>query len=157
MNTTTSAKNNADKVQRQSTDTASNTQDTGSMPNEWSNLEDLVSHLQSGNNQETTSNAEASHKSTNNQPSQKATPQPSQTNKSPPLATVTFQRTPSESTFIQRCADDSATDSASDAEDDSDTNHDYSQYLELLVQEVYSLLRQRLSLERERRGPKYPR
>ncbi|MEM9949218.1 MAG: hypothetical protein AAF810_24555, partial [Cyanobacteria bacterium P01_D01_bin.36] len=33
----------------------------------------------------------------------------------------------------------------------------YSQHLELLAQEVYTLLRQRLSLEKERQGPKYPR
>ncbi|MGD1852685.1 MAG: hypothetical protein ACFB2W_00400 [Leptolyngbyaceae cyanobacterium] len=33
----------------------------------------------------------------------------------------------------------------------------YSHYLELLAQEVYGLLRQRLCLEQERRGPRYPR
>ncbi|MEM9486376.1 MAG: hypothetical protein AAGA83_22090, partial [Cyanobacteria bacterium P01_F01_bin.116] len=159
VNANASTNNNTAKVQRKS---ASGAQDVNSIPNEWSNLEDLVTHLHSSNHGST--NSSTSKQSTDNQSSRnqfasKASPQSPQTIKSTQPATV--QRTPAEPTFIQRCADDLApdtsSDTSSDAEDESETNHNYSQYLELLVQEVYSLLRQRLSLERERRGPQYPR
>ena len=58
-------------------------------------------------------------------------------------------------TIIQACKDPSA--DANNTDQQTDDSPDYSEYLELLAQEVYGLLRQRLSLEQERRGPKYPR
>ncbi|MEO1592364.1 MAG: hypothetical protein AAFU71_13900, partial [Cyanobacteria bacterium J06632_22] len=77
----------------------------------------------------------------------------------PPAVTIRRQTTSSQPVVVQACCDPvSATSSDSDkANDTPDDVKDYSRYLELLAQEVYSLLRQRLSLEQERRGPRYPR
>ncbi|MBT9314886.1 hypothetical protein [Leptothoe spongobia] len=169
------AQQNFDNSANQSSTIANDTniqrqQDPGSIPSAWSNLEGLVTHLQSGRTSDQTSAKSTTPKpSTDNSKStSKSPPKPKQSSPTVKVtqpATVTVQRqmaSPAASTkptIIQACKDDSATDSDanSSSNEEQDTNHNYSQYLELLVQEVYSLLRQRLSLEQERRGPKYPR
>ncbi|MEM9264302.1 MAG: hypothetical protein AAGA46_02140 [Cyanobacteria bacterium P01_F01_bin.13] len=135
------------------------------IPSQWSNLEDLVTHLQ-----DTTPNHGATKPSTSysptNDPATAKTTSPQQhspTIKLAKPAKVTVQRqttspaSATKPTIIQACKDTSTASDATSTDQKTDDNHDYSQYLELLAQEVYSLLRQRLSLEQERRGPKYPR
>ena len=151
-------------------DTNTQQQDTDHIPSEWSNLEDLVTHLQGSRapDQVSAKSATANQSTSRHQSAgtQQSPKQPPQTIKVTKPATVTVQRQVTSSvsstkpTIIQACKDDSAdasVASSSNHDDQTDTNQNYSQYLELLVQEVYSLLRQRLSLEQERRGPKYPR
>nr|MBX2865060.1 hypothetical protein [Leptolyngbyaceae cyanobacterium MAG.088] len=118
-----------------------------------------------GSSKTTESKQSASPKSTSKSTSKSPSQSTSQSNPSPQTvkiaqpATVTVQRQIADPkpTIIQACNDESAAPKNSSNEQEQETNHDYSQYLELLVQEVYSLLRQRLSLEQERRGPRYPR
>ena len=82
---------------------------------------------------------------------------------SPPAVTqpaVTVQRkiSSNQPVVVQACSDPvSVTAAGASGQNEPDKAKDYSKYLELLAQEVYGLLRQRLSLEQERRGPKYPR
>ncbi len=137
-----------------------------------SNLEDLTTHLPNNSfeHDSTTSQPapESNHsqQSTQRSPVSKAPPTPQQashTVKVAKPATVTVQRQVASSvsttkpTIIQACKDTSPSTDSAEADEQTDDNHNYSQYLELLAQEVYSLLRQRLSLEQERRGSKYPR
>ncbi|NEQ50599.1 MAG: hypothetical protein F6K11_10775, partial [Leptolyngbya sp. SIO3F4] len=160
---------NPDKTPRQLSDSKNDTNiqrqsDPDSIPDEWSNLEDLVTHLQSSSDHGAAKAANSKQSTNSTSKSTSQSKQSSQTVKVATPATVTVQRqtagpaSATKPTIIQACNDaaaDSPADSSNDKEQDAD--HDYSQYLELLVQEVYSLLRQRLSLEQERRGPKYPR
>ncbi|MEM8806926.1 MAG: hypothetical protein AAGF01_12945 [Cyanobacteria bacterium P01_G01_bin.38] len=177
-------------VQRQGAD--------GDAPSEWSNLEDLVTHLK-GNTSDSasanTSNPQSSSlpetspetkidakandsNSSGPPPSDRAssrlsstgsssaspTTPPTQPAKPAALPVATIQRrvaNPSlaaKPVFVQACQDTPTATMTSESDgEQADGIQEYSQYLELLAQEVYSLLRQRLSLEQERRGPKYPR
>ncbi|MBE9067010.1 hypothetical protein IQ260_10115 [Leptolyngbya cf. ectocarpi LEGE 11479] len=161
----------AAKIQRQPSETDSSIpQHADSIPSEWSNLEDLVTHLQKSN----TSNHAAAKTASSDQPSGSQStvkaPPPKQTTQPVKLdkpANVTVQRQitnpppATKPTIIQACKDTSSNTNSANADEQTDEqtadSHNYSQYVELLAQEVYSLLRQRLSLEQERRGPKYPR
>lgn len=165
-----SSNDNSATTQRQSSEIDSSIQrQADSIPSEWSNLEDLVTHLQSN-----TSNPAAktafSDKPSNSQSTVKSAPQPQQTTQPVKLdkpANVTVQRqianppSATKPTIIQACQDTSSKANSTNTDEQTDEqtedSQSYSQYVELLAQEVYSLLRQRLSLEQERRGPKYPR
>ncbi|MEO1403249.1 MAG: hypothetical protein AAFV72_18655 [Cyanobacteria bacterium J06635_1] len=171
----TTSQTNGEIIQRQGAD--------GDVPSEWSNLENLVTHLK-GN----TSNSESAKTSIPQPPSspeaktdikpndakpndiessvQSSSAQSSSAQPARPAAmpVATIQRRvarpspASKPVLIQACQDTStATITSESDEEQTDGIRDYSRYLELLAQEVYSLLRQRLSLEQERRGPKYPR
>ncbi|MGD1951086.1 MAG: hypothetical protein ACFB14_15760 [Leptolyngbyaceae cyanobacterium] len=154
---TPSVANTHSSIQRRS--------DSDNIPSEWSNLEDLVTHLQSTPPDHVSAKAAPTQQPSNSKkPTAKVTPQPEpQTVKLPKPATVTVQRqitsqpSTTKPTVIQACKDTSADADSTNADDQTDDDPNYSQYLELLAQEVYGLLRQRLSLEQERRGPKYPR
>ena len=131
------------------------------IPSEWSNIEDLVTHLQSAPSDHISTKAAPTQQPPNSkQPTAKSASQPkSQAVKLSKPVTVQRQTiSPSSTTtIIQACKDISPNAESANTDDQTDDNHNYSQYLELLAQEVYGLLRQRLSLEQERRGPKYPR
>ena len=155
----------AANIQQASADTHSSIQrrsDADNIPNEWSNLEDLVTHLQSTPPNQVSAKAAPTQQQPNtNKPT--AAPQSApQTVKLLKPATVTVQRqagppSTTKPTVIQACKDTSPDAGSANTDEQTDDNRNYSQYLELLAQEVYGLLRQRLSLEQERRGPKYPR
>jgi len=157
----------AANIQQASADTHSSIQrrgDSDNIPSEWSNLEDLVTHLQSTPPNQVSAKAAPTQQPPNtNKPTAKVAPQSEpQTVKLPKPATVTVQRqsgppSTTKPTVIQACKDTSPDTDSANTDEQTDENHNYSQYLELLAQEVYGLLRQRLSLEQERRGPKYPR
>ncbi|MEO0455330.1 MAG: hypothetical protein AAF152_01940 [Cyanobacteria bacterium P01_A01_bin.114] len=91
------------------------------------------------------------------------TPSPAQPTTPTALPIATIQRRgaspapASKPVLIQAYRDAPTVTLTSESDTEQDDIQHYSQYLELLAQEVYSLLRQRLSLEQERRGPKYPR
>ena len=133
------------------------------MPNEWSNLEDLVTHLQDNASNQPVAKTTFADQSAS-QPTAKAAPeQVSQSTRLKKPASVTVQRkiasppSKTKATIIQACQDTSSNVVSANANEQTEDSHSYSQYVELLAQEVYGLLRQRLSLEQERRGPKYPR
>ncbi|MEM9163966.1 MAG: hypothetical protein AAGC54_12975, partial [Cyanobacteria bacterium P01_F01_bin.4] len=169
----TNSQTNGEIIQRQGAD--------GDVPSEWSNLENLVTHLK-GN----TSNSESAKTSappsspeakTDIKPNdakpndiessvQSSSAQSSSAQPARPAAmpVATIQRRvarpspASKPVLIQACQDTPTATITSESDgEQTDGIRDYSRYLELLAQEVYSLLRQRLSLEQERRGPKYPR
>ncbi|NEZ67303.1 hypothetical protein D0962_31875 [Leptolyngbyaceae cyanobacterium CCMR0082] len=178
-------------IQRQIDDQTPAQLTESTLPNAWSNIEDLVTHFHP------TSNADISAKDLNpqavshlsNTKDKVASPIPDSaiastassdrtiaseylTNKmagsvqrkldsSPThLSSAAFAST--SPTNIIQTAQDLPTVTIRSSSDTSQLETDnyirnYSQYLELLAQEVYSVLRQRLCLEQERRGPKYPR
>lgn len=169
-----SKNDNSATTQHQPSQTNSSIQrDADSIPSEWSNLEDLVTHLQGDTSNHTAAKTTFSDQPASQptaQPTAKAAPQPEpipQSTKLSKPANVTVQRqitslpSGTKPTIIQACQDTSANVASSgtneQTDEQTDDSHSYSQYVELLAQEVYGLLRQRLSLEQERRGPKYPR
>ncbi|MEM6253177.1 MAG: hypothetical protein AAF821_09665 [Cyanobacteria bacterium P01_D01_bin.156] len=148
---------------------SSETSHTATIPSEWSNLADLVNHLHH-NPSNTTSQPSnqslpqsSSSKQNSSPSSSQQVTQPSSTRSSSsafkptkaPTVTVQRQTVSSNKPTIIQASQDSTTTQVGNAPQEDEPN--YSQYLELLAQEVYGLLRQRLSLEQERRGPKYPR
>lgn len=152
----------------QSQEAHTNDSTATNIPGEWSNLADLVNHLEDNSTKPKTvqrstqtssmKNPQSSHSSSSPQRPNAQTPASSPTVKLAKPATVTIQRAAPASTtntLIQACKDPSADSNNTDQQPDNPP--DYSEYLELLAQEVYGLLRQRLSLEQERRGPRYPR
>ncbi|NEZ67457.1 hypothetical protein D0962_32660 [Leptolyngbyaceae cyanobacterium CCMR0082] len=168
--TTQPSKTNSDTIQRQvsNVNNGSSQQQHAitNIPGNGSNLENLVTPVQ-----RKLSGHQSTKKASSQQSSptaRKSTSKPSQiTSASPTVklakpATVTVQHqvaspvSSTKPTVIQASPDNSSTVTVS-ADAQTDDSHNYSKYLEMLVQEVYSLLRQRLSLEQERRGPKYPR
>ncbi|EDX83158.1 hypothetical protein S7335_337 [Synechococcus sp. PCC 7335] len=172
-------------VQRQAEADQISDQPTGAQafPSSWSNIEDLVTHFQPTSNtkisaKQSSSNARAP---STTQPITDIKSNPTNTAQSSTASisrtTATQHPTTNSSISVQRKITPPNTTTPVNVvqlEQDyptitirraSNTNqaeesHDipnYSHYLELLTQEVYSLLRQRLCLEQERRGPKYPR
>ena len=151
------------------------------IPQQWSNLESLVMRLQAdsstsaapapsppasgstGNSTQSERNRTATPKDTS---SKSETPQPSPASPSPkpkpivvdnaPAVTIRRQTSSSSRSTVIQASSDAASDLPQHKSRDADAQN-YSKHLELLAQEVYSLLRQRLSLEQERHGPRYPR
>ncbi|MBE9079831.1 hypothetical protein IQ241_21465 [Romeria aff. gracilis LEGE 07310] len=134
---------NSDSIQRQlaeSTDEIIQREASGESLDEWANLEEFVARALPK-----VSDSAASEPTS-------GTVSPTQQQLTPPAPAV-------QPVIVQAKSENfpTVTISRSSDADKADDIRDYSHYLELLAQEVYSLLRQRLSLEQERRGPKYPR
>ena len=174
-------------IQRQTVDHLTTQLTESALPAAWSSIEDLVNHYQPTSASETfpkelnpqvvSFSCNTSSPSDNDVPPSPSTTAPTAAPNTP-LASKPPPNQPTVS--VQRKLDSSPVLSVSPAnviqtvqdlpkvtirhssepsqlEKDNDDIENYSQYLELLAQEVYSVLRQRLCLEQERRGPKYPR
>lgn len=99
----------------------------------------------------------ASDTATPSSPQPSSRPQPIVVD-NPPAVTIRRKGSSSaQSTVIQARGDAVSPSRKENNKSASDAAQDYGKYMELLAQEVYSLLRQRLSLEQERHGPRYPR
>ncbi|MBT9314504.1 hypothetical protein [Leptothoe spongobia] len=171
-------------VQRQISNQLSDQPPEKAFPSTWSNIEDLVTHFQPTPNPEisaqeisapTLSTPTIPTVTTDTSSNSTASAPPTSINRTqstkhpvdPPV--VSIQRKldrpnppPTSPVNVIQTAQDLPTvtirrKANANQGEDAHAIQNYSHYLELLAQEVYGLLRQRLCLEQERRGPKYPR